>query len=165
MSSLAETGSGHEDVAELLGGVAAELRADGRFAQKQIAQPHPLLVLVRDSERIVLIAPSIAWDNGRDIFKPFAGQFGEARAALILLGHPSGRGIDEAVNRGLVATCRSLPSGDGTASGRGGVKRSARRASVRLTTISRPATAVAAGITQRGHLRASSSAALRENIW
>ncbi len=116
MSSLAESSGIEPSISMRLGVAAAQLRSDGRFAQKIIAQPHPLLLSVRDNaaagERVVLLAPAVAWDNGRDIFKPFAGQFGEAKAALVLLGHPSGRGIDEAVNRGLVATVSPEPDID-----------------------------------------------------
>ena len=95
-----------------LAGVTAALRGDGRFSNMQVAMPHPLTVLVRDGKRVVLLAPSLAWDNGRDIFRPFAAHFGEARAALVLLGTPSHRQLDDALNRGLCATVSAEPDVD-----------------------------------------------------
>ncbi|MEQ9322374.1 MAG: hypothetical protein RIF41_24625, partial [Polyangiaceae bacterium] len=89
-----------------------QLRADGRFADHPITHPHPLLIAVRSEDRIVLVAPAVVWDNGREIFKPFAAHFGDSKAALILMGHPVGRGLDEAVNRGLCATVSPEPSVD-----------------------------------------------------
>lgn len=95
-----------------LAAIKANLREDGRFAGMQITMPHPLAVLVRKGERVVLLAPCAAWDNGRDIFKPFAAHFGEARAALVLLGSLGPRSLDEALNRGLSATVSCEPSTD-----------------------------------------------------
>ena len=107
-TQLAVTG----DIGVSLSALKASLRSDGRFSGKQITQPHPLIVCVRDADRIALLAPAVVWDHGRDIFKPFASVFGEAKAALVLMGHPSGRGLDEAVNRGLCATVGVNPSPD-----------------------------------------------------
>jgi HD-GYP domain-containing protein (c-di-GMP phosphodiesterase class II) len=78
----------------------------------QITMHHPLTELVRHGERVVLLAPCRAWDNGRDIFKPFALHFGEARAALVLLGSLSPSSLDDALNRGLCATVSEHPSAD-----------------------------------------------------
>ena len=55
-----------------LSGLIEQLRADGRFADHPITHPHPLLIAVRSEDRIVLVAPAVVWDNGREIFKPFA---------------------------------------------------------------------------------------------
>jgi HD-GYP domain-containing protein (c-di-GMP phosphodiesterase class II) len=96
----------------LLGELTRDLRAEGRLAEMHVAQPHPLVICVRSDDRIVLIAPAVAWDNGREIFKPFALHFGEARGALVLLGTPSAKGLDEAVHRGLCATASLEPDGD-----------------------------------------------------
>ena len=95
-----------------LSGLIEQLRADGRFADHPITHPHPLLISVRHGEQLVLVAPAVVWDNGREIFKPFASHFGESKAALVLVGHPVGRGLDEAVNRGLCATVSPEPSVD-----------------------------------------------------
>ncbi len=92
--------------------VVAGLKADGRLAEYRITQPHPLLVLVRNDDQVVLIAPAAAWDSGREIFKPFADNFGEAKAGLVLMGNPGPRGLDEAILRGLCATVAERPSID-----------------------------------------------------
>jgi HD-GYP domain-containing protein (c-di-GMP phosphodiesterase class II) len=93
------------------GDLMARLRCDGRLAGRRITQPHPLVVSVRDDTgNVVLIAPSRAWENGREVFAPFADAFGAARGALIFVGAPSLRGIDEALHRGLSAT---VPAGAG----------------------------------------------------
>jgi HD-GYP domain-containing protein (c-di-GMP phosphodiesterase class II) len=96
-----------------LGALAAQLRADGRLAGKRIAQPHPLLLSVRDDGgNVVLIAPAKAWDSGRDVLAPFATAFGEARGALVLVGAPSVRGLEDALHRGLTAALPQHPSSD-----------------------------------------------------
>ncbi len=96
-----------------LGALASQLRADGRLADKRVAQPHPLLVSVRDdSGNVAIILPGKAWDDGRDVIAPYADAFGEARAALLFVGAPSARGLDEALHRGLTATLAPAPSSD-----------------------------------------------------
>ncbi len=110
-SSAANSTLSHGETTPL-GEVAARLKADGRLADKGISQPHPLLVLVRSDNQVVLIAPATAWDHGREIFLPFADYFGEARAALVLMGNPGPRGLDEAILRGLCATVAKQPSTD-----------------------------------------------------
>jgi HD-GYP domain-containing protein (c-di-GMP phosphodiesterase class II) len=95
-------------VARLLG----QLRADGRFSSRIVTLPHPLLLLVRDGDRIVVVAPAQAWDHGRELFRPFASHFGEAKAALVLMGTPGPRSLDEALNRGLCATTSAEPTVD-----------------------------------------------------
>ena len=112
MTSSATCDDPQGDAPLCLASVADGLRADGRLAGKLISHPHPLLLLVRDGSRIVLLAPAPTWDHGREIFKPFAGHFGEARAALVLMGHPSKKGVDEALHRGLCATVGRNPSAD-----------------------------------------------------
>jgi HD-GYP domain-containing protein (c-di-GMP phosphodiesterase class II) len=111
MTSAVQTGQRISERTPLAG-LTAALKADGRLTGKQITQPHPLILQVRDGDRIALVAPAVAWTAGREIFKPFAGQFGEAKAALILLGHPTSRELDEAVNRGLCATVGAHPDAD-----------------------------------------------------
>ena len=111
-SSLAEQSRITLSIAAQLDKLTQALRVDGRLAEKQVLRPHPLIMSVRDGDRVVLIAPAVAWDNARDIFKPFASQFGEAKAALVLMGHPSGKGLDEALHRGLCATVSTQPSTD-----------------------------------------------------
>lgn len=111
-SSSAEQSSIKTRAPHTLADITASLRSDGRFSGMQVAMPHPLTVLVRDGKRVVVIAPCAAWDHGRDIFKPFAAHFGEARAALVLLGSPGPRSLEDALNRGLCATVSAQPTVD-----------------------------------------------------
>ena len=111
-SSVAQTSAITSSLTSLLGELNIKLRGDGRLADRQVCQPHPLVLLVRAGARIVLIAPAISWDRGREIFKPFAWHFAEARAALVLMGTPSAKGLDEAVHRGLCATVSAEPDVD-----------------------------------------------------
>lgn len=111
MTSLAETS---EFIAQNtpLGRSAAALRADGRLADARIAHPHPLIVSVRRGDHVVLLTAAVAWDQGREIFRPFSSDFGSARAALIFMGVPSRRALDEAVLRGLCATVPATACAD-----------------------------------------------------
>jgi HD-GYP domain-containing protein (c-di-GMP phosphodiesterase class II) len=111
MSSAIEAGKAISQRTPLAG-LAVTLKTDGRLTGKQVIQPHPLLLLVRDGDRVVLIAPAVAWEHGRELFKPFAGHFAEARGALILMGEPGAKSLDEAVNRGLCATVGAHPGVD-----------------------------------------------------
>ena len=95
-----------------LTGLKAMLHADKRLEGKQVSQPHPLILLVREGDRVVLVAPAAAWERAREIFKPFAAPFAEARGALVLLGDPSEKCLDEALNRGLCATVAAHPTAD-----------------------------------------------------
>ncbi|MBI4954428.1 MAG: GAF domain-containing protein [Myxococcales bacterium] len=99
-------------VADPMAGIAAALSADPRLDGEQITQPHPLLVVVRDSGRLVILAPAAVWERGRQILRPFARHFGLAQAALVLVGEPSRRSLDEALHRGLTATVSARPSVD-----------------------------------------------------
>jgi len=109
MTSAADMGERQSGTARLAD-IASALRSDGRFADRQVTLPHPLLLQIRDGQRIVLLAPAAAWDQAREIFKPFAGHFAEVRAALVLLGHPGKRGLDEAIHRGLSAIVSTRPN-------------------------------------------------------
>jgi HD-GYP domain-containing protein (c-di-GMP phosphodiesterase class II) len=111
MTSAADM-SGLDGGTARLADIAGALRSDGRFADKKITQPHPLLVQIRAGDRIALLAPAVAWDQAREIFKPFAGHFAEVKAALLLMGHPGPRGLDEAVLRGLCAIVSVRPEVD-----------------------------------------------------
>jgi HD-GYP domain-containing protein (c-di-GMP phosphodiesterase class II) len=83
--------------------VAELLSTDARFSAFSINRPHPLLVMVRDKERFVLVAPSDVWDRGRDLLRPFSGKATEGEAALVLVGCPQDPDLDQAISRGLVA--------------------------------------------------------------
>jgi HD-GYP domain-containing protein (c-di-GMP phosphodiesterase class II) len=100
-----------EDVRPL-GRVVATLQADGRLAAMRITRPHPLLVMVRVDQRLVLIAPAAAWDRARHVLRPFAGPLGQALCALVLIGQPARPGIEQALARGLCATLPLEPGAD-----------------------------------------------------
>ncbi|MBI4702815.1 MAG: GAF domain-containing protein [Deltaproteobacteria bacterium] len=91
--------------------LAARLRADPRLAAQIVVQPHPLLVLVRDGELRVLLAPAALWEHGRELLGPFQGELAGGRAALVLLGSLAGPLLDEALDHGL---CALLPREPGT---------------------------------------------------
>jgi HD-GYP domain-containing protein (c-di-GMP phosphodiesterase class II) len=93
--------------------VEERLRADARFANDTITRPHALLVAIgrvpvlpsgRTQERIgVVIAPASVWDRGRDLLVPFAEQFAEGTALLVLVGRPATPGLADAVHQGLAS--------------------------------------------------------------
>ena len=95
-----------------LAGVMDTMKGDSRLAGEIVFRPHPLLVVVRDKTRMVVIAPAAAWERGREILRPFARHFGLALAALVLVGQPSKRSLDEALHRGLTATVSANPTAD-----------------------------------------------------
>lgn len=101
-----------ETVLSVLAGLTEQLKADGRLTDDRVTRPHPMLLAVRRSDRVVLVAPAEGWDLARGMFKPFATHFADARASLILLGTPSARGLDEALNRGLCCTLSAEPTVD-----------------------------------------------------
>jgi HD-GYP domain-containing protein (c-di-GMP phosphodiesterase class II) len=101
--------------ADPLDGIAAcavTLQSDPRQAQSIVARPHPLLCAVRRDARIVLIAPAAAWDHGRDVFRPFASQFADGHAMLILLGRPRDPDLAQALNKGLASLLALRPTSD-----------------------------------------------------
>lgn len=95
-----------------MGALAAELTADPRFAERVVARPHPLLVVVRRDTHCVVVAPAVVWDRGRELLRPFANRFAEGEAMLVLLGRPSGTDLATALNRGLAAIVDERPAPD-----------------------------------------------------
>ncbi len=93
------------------------LGALGRWLEHHPAQtgdsltrPHPLLLLVRRSGFLVLIAPASVWDEGRDLLTPYLEQFASVEARLILLGAPNDPDLSQAMNLGLCALLSSAPA-------------------------------------------------------
>ena len=82
--------------AELLG-------SDPRFSAWQVTRPHPLLVMVREDARIVVVSTADVWDKGRDLLRPYAQRTAEGDAALILVGRPADPDLAQAASRGLAA--------------------------------------------------------------
>ncbi|HWZ88940.1 MAG TPA: HD domain-containing phosphohydrolase [Polyangiaceae bacterium] len=71
-----------------------------------LTRPHPLLLLVRRSGFLVLIAPAAVWDKGRDLLNPYLEKFAAIEARLVLLGRPLDPDLSQALNLGL---CALLP--------------------------------------------------------
>ena len=121
MTAEASTPS-HEGIAALaaalgertgLHALVDALRADPRLAERRITFAHPFVVTVRgDGGEIVVIGLAKAWDDARHVFAPLSDAFAEGRAALVLLGRPSPRGLDEALRRGLSAALPEAPDAD-----------------------------------------------------
>ncbi len=93
--------------------VAAALSSDGRLTRCSVLRPHPLIVLVRRSNRMVLIGPGSLWDRGRDLLAPYLARFTAGEAMLVLLGPLEDRDLDRIINKGLAAV---LPQGASTQS-------------------------------------------------
>lgn len=74
-----------------------------------VLRPHPLVGAVRRDEMTVLVAPAAAWDAARELFRPWTDALAEGRAALVLLGRPEERSVDEATRRGLVSLLPAEP--------------------------------------------------------
>lgn len=96
----------------LVGRLLEGLTADPRLAERVIVRPHPLLVMVRKGEHVVLVAPSVVWDEGRDALRPFAQKLAASEALLLLLGRPIEPDLAQALNRGLGALLPASPTPD-----------------------------------------------------
>jgi len=94
---------------ETLSRLVDELTRAHRPADAVISRLHPLLVLVRHGAFMVLVAPAIVWDKGRDLLEPYAERFASYEGRLVLLGRPSDPDLDQALNHGLAAILPSEP--------------------------------------------------------
>ncbi|MEZ4222424.1 MAG: HD domain-containing phosphohydrolase [Polyangiaceae bacterium] len=74
-----------------------------------VACPHPLLCLVRQSGRSVLLAPAATWERGRELFAPYADALAAYEMRLVLLGQLEAGALAEAQNRGLFALLGEQP--------------------------------------------------------
>lgn len=92
--------------------VFERLASDARFADRVVARAHPLLAVIQKDRLNVLVAPAVVWDGGRQILRPYAAQFAEGEALLILLGRPKEPDLAQALNRGLGAIVSEDPSAD-----------------------------------------------------
>ena len=111
MSEAVETHAPNVDSATLdvLGRVANALVADPRFAADVITRPHPLLVNVARGELVVLIAPAVVWDAGRELLAPYAARFADGFALVVLLGMPKERDFATALSKGLASVVSADP--------------------------------------------------------
>jgi HD-GYP domain-containing protein (c-di-GMP phosphodiesterase class II) len=89
-----------------------ELTRSHRPADAVVSRLHPLMVLVRHGTFMVLVAPAIVWDRGRELLEPYAERFASYEGRLVLLGRPSDPDLDQALNHGLAAILPSEPGLD-----------------------------------------------------
>ncbi len=92
--------------------LAARLAADSRLADRIVARPHPLLVVVRQDRLFVVLAAAAVWERRRDVLRPFGSLLAEGSAVLILLGRPAEPDLTQALNRGLAALVPAAPGAD-----------------------------------------------------
>ncbi len=94
--------------------IAEQLASDPRLAHatEVVTRPHPMLVAVLRGEAMVLLAPAVVWDRGRDLLKPYAARFAEGTAMLVLMGHPESVDLAQAMNRGLASIVSESPTSD-----------------------------------------------------
>jgi HD-GYP domain-containing protein (c-di-GMP phosphodiesterase class II) len=83
--------------------LAEQLAGDARLVHETVSRPHPLLVAVARDDLMVVLAPAVVWDRGRELLKPFAARFADSTAMLILMGYPSDVDLQQAMNRGLAS--------------------------------------------------------------
>jgi HD-GYP domain-containing protein (c-di-GMP phosphodiesterase class II) len=96
---------------DILSALVAELRLDRRLAPTLVTRPHPLILLVQSDERMVILAPAILWDRGREVLRPFLTKLGDGEASWIVLGRPEAD-LPLAQNLGLTAIVAAEPSVD-----------------------------------------------------
>ena len=89
-----------------------ELSVDPRLESEIVTRPHPLLLVVRRDDLMVIVAPAAVWERGRELLKPFTSRFAESTAMLILLGYPSDLDLQQAMNRGLASVVSANASLD-----------------------------------------------------
>lgn len=86
-----------------MGKLFAELSRDTRLEQEKVTRPHPLLIAATRDDLLVVLAPAVVWDRGRELLKPFAARFADSTAMLVLLGNPAEVDLRQAMNRGLAS--------------------------------------------------------------
>ena len=103
---------GDPAILDVLGKVANALVADPRFAADVITRPHPLLVNVTRGELVVLVAPAVVWDAGRELLAPYAARFADGFALVVLLGMPNEHDFATALSKGLASVVSADPPQD-----------------------------------------------------
>lgn len=83
--------------------LAEQLTHDSRLVNETVARPHPLLVAVHRDDLMIVVAPAVVWDRGRELLKPFAARFADSTAMLVLMGYPTNVDLQQAMNRGLAS--------------------------------------------------------------
>jgi HD-GYP domain-containing protein (c-di-GMP phosphodiesterase class II) len=93
-----------------LGVLAEWLSQHPAQSSDTLIRPHPLLLLVRRGGFLVLIAPAVVWDKGRDLLSPYLDKFATIEARLVLLGRPRDPDLSQALNLGLCALLAETPA-------------------------------------------------------
>jgi hypothetical protein len=93
-----------------LGALANWLSQHPAQSSDTVTRPHPLFLLVRRAEFLVLIAPAAVWDQGRDLLSPYLDKFAAIEARLVLLGRPRDPDLSQALNLGLCALLADTPA-------------------------------------------------------
>jgi HD-GYP domain-containing protein (c-di-GMP phosphodiesterase class II) len=75
-----------------------------------VLRAHPLVLVVRRQEFLVVLAPASVWDRKRDLFAPWTEKLASVEARLVLLGRPSDPDLEKALNLGLGAILPPEPS-------------------------------------------------------
>jgi len=93
-----------------LGSLADWLARHPNQSGDTLTRPHPLLLLARRAGFLVVIAPAVVWDKGRDLLAPYLEQFASVEARLVLLGRPQDPDLSQALNLGLGALLAEAPA-------------------------------------------------------
>lgn len=96
-------GGAGSSVVQQLTRLGDALGHDPRLGNEIVTRPHPLLLAVTRDDLMVVLAPAIVWDRGRELLKPFAARFADSTAMLILMGYPQNVDLQQAMNRGLAS--------------------------------------------------------------
>jgi HD-GYP domain-containing protein (c-di-GMP phosphodiesterase class II) len=92
-----------------LGMLAEWLARHPSQSSDTLSRPHPLLLLARRGNFLVLIAPAAVWDKGRDLLRPYLDKFAATEARLVLLGRANDADLSQALNLGLCALLPESP--------------------------------------------------------
>jgi len=101
-----------QGVVTTLSSLADALTRSHRPAGAVTSRPHPLLLLVRKGQFIVIVCPAVVWDRGRDLLAPYSDRFASYEGRLILLGRPTDPDLEQALNLGLAAILPAEPGTD-----------------------------------------------------
>ncbi|MBK7581212.1 MAG: GAF domain-containing protein [Myxococcales bacterium] len=86
------------------------LGRDPLMTSALVSRPHPMLLMVRRGANTVLVSSGATWDNGRELFSPYADRIAAYETRLILLGRPTDPDLAQALNLGLAAIVAPEPS-------------------------------------------------------
>jgi HD-GYP domain-containing protein (c-di-GMP phosphodiesterase class II) len=93
---------------ETLDELAVAFSDDKLLPNIKLARPHPLMLTMHREGATVILSPSKAFSNARELFQPFAAELSNFTAMFVLLGPPLGIELRLAYNRGLASI---LPDG------------------------------------------------------